>query len=229
MTIEAVFFDLFETLVTEFADGRRRSNRNYDYAKLLGLPNEAFKSEWGKRQARRMNGEFAAFEDVIRDIVACRGLPVNETAIQELKRARIEEKRLPFRHIRPEIVELLAFLRGRGIKLGLISNCTEEEVADWRESELSAYFDDCLFSYEAKCSKPDAAIYRLACDRLGARPEACAFVGDGGSGELEGASRCGMRVYHAHWFNTYIRSEFAKWASPRELMREFMREAGPEA
>ena len=228
MIIEAVFFDLFETLVTEFADGRRRSNRNYDYAKLLGLPNGAFKAEWGIRQARRMNGEFAAFEDVIRDIVMCRGLPVDEAAIRELKHARLEEKRLPFRDIRPEIVELLAFLRERRIKLGLISNCTEEEVAGWRESELSAYYDDCLFSYEAKCSKPDAAIYALACGRLGARPEACAFVGDGGSGELEGAFRFGMRPYHAYWFNAYIESEFAKWNSPRVLMREFMREAGLE-
>ena len=220
MTIRAVFFDLFETLISEFEGGRRRSNRKYDYDQLLGLSNEVFKTEWGKRQAQRMNGYFATYHDVIRDIAASRDLQTNEESLQHLYMSRIEEKRLPFLHIEPEIIAMLEKLRGEGFKLGLISNCTHEEVTAWGESVLAPYFDACLFSYEAKCSKPDAAIYALACDRLDVRPEECAFVGDGGSTELEGADRAGMRPYHAVWFNTYIQSAFPKLSAPGDLLSE---------
>lgn len=54
MTIKAVFFDLFETLVTEFSENTRISKRNYDYMNILGLSNEDFKKEWRIRRERRM-------------------------------------------------------------------------------------------------------------------------------------------------------------------------------
>ncbi|MFC4812654.1 HAD family hydrolase [Paenibacillus sp. GCM10023250] len=215
---EAVFFDLYETLITEFEDGRRRSKRAYDYDGLLGLSAETFKAEWGARQARRMNGTFRDYPDVLRDILAARGLAVDEGAVRLLHESRLEEKRIPFAPIRADVLELLTRLRARGIKLGLISNCTREEVDAWDGSELSPHFDDRIFSFEAGCSKPDEAIYRLACFRMDVRPEACVFVGDGGSRELEGADRAGMRAFHAHWYNTYIESAYPKLASPLELL-----------
>ncbi|RAP76140.1 HAD family hydrolase [Paenibacillus montanisoli] len=219
MSIQAIYFDLFETLITEFENGRRRSKRSYDYNTLLGIPNEAFKAEWAARSVKRMNGHFASYREVILDILSGRELTVDEDAIQFLYEARLQEKVLPFEHVEHEIVTLLADLRRKGIRIGLISNCTEEEVSHWRDSRLADYFDDCIFSYEVKCSKPDTRIYALACERLQVRPEDCAFVGDGGSNELEGAARAGLRVFHAYWYNTYIQSEFMKLRSPRELMQ----------
>ncbi|QHT61462.1 HAD-IA family hydrolase [Paenibacillus lycopersici] len=229
MAIRAVFFDLFETLVTEFADGRRLSNRRYDYEKLLGLTEKQFKGEWKLRQERRMNGTFAAFPDVIRDIAAANRLSVEEDAIEMLHQGRLNEKRIPFREIRPDIIALLEALRERGLTIGLISNCTPEEVAAWQDSPLSAHVDDAVFSFEARCSKPDPAIYLLACGRLRVKPDEALFVGDGGSDELEGADRAGLRAYHAFWFNTYIESRFEKLKAPGELLRvvgEGGREAG---
>ncbi|MBM7563139.1 HAD family hydrolase [Paenibacillus sacheonensis] len=218
MTVRAVFFDLFETLVTEFEEGRRRSGRAYDYSQLLGLSNEDFKQEWAKRQAQRMNGTFGDYPEVIRDIVSGRGLTIDEEAIRSLHESRMEEKRLPFHPIRPAIIKLLKELRSKQLKIGLISNCTREEVAEWARSDLSSYFDDALFSYEVKCAKPDEAIYRLACSRLNVRPDQCLFVGDGGSHELEGARAAGLAVYHAVWFNSHIESEFPKLRQPGDLL-----------
>ena len=40
--------------------------------------------------------------------------------------------------------------------------------------------------------KPNPGIYRLACERLGVEPSDCLFIGDGGSGELTGATNVGM-------------------------------------
>ncbi|MBP3965115.1 HAD family hydrolase [Paenibacillus lignilyticus] len=220
MTVKAVFFDLFETLITEFEQGKRMSKRNYDYSALLGLSNADFKKEWSLRQEKRMNGHFASYEEALKDIAQARDLQINEDSIRYLYQSRIEEKMLPFHAIRGEIMELLTELRSHPIKLGLISNCTEEEVTYWPESPISAFFDEVVFSFDTKCSKPDARIYELACERLHVKPEECVFVGDGGSNELEGASRAGMRVYHAFWFNTYVQSEYSKLLSPTDLMKE---------
>ncbi len=221
MKNKAVFFDLFETLITEFADRQRISKRHYDYDKLLGLTNEEFKSEWNKRFERRMSGHFEHFAEVIRDITASRGLPCDESAVRYLYEQRTAEKKLPFREINPDIADMLQRLRSMGLRIGLISNCTEEEVQGWEDSGLAEYFDDRIFSYEAKCCKPDAKIYELACSRLGVAPHESVFVGDGGSRELEGADRAGFaKVYHAVWFNGYIESDFKRLLRPTDLVNE---------
>ncbi|SDW23775.1 HAD family hydrolase [Paenibacillus sp. CF384] len=226
MTVKAVFFDLFETLITEFEQGKRVSNRNYDYSTLLGISNADFKKEWSLRQEKRMNGHFVSYGEVLRDIALARNLEINEDSIQYLYQARKEEKKLPFHAIQSEIIELLTELRSHPLKLGLISNCTEEEVTYWPDSPISAFFDDVVFSFDAKCSKPDARIYEIACERLHVKPEECVFVGDGGSNELEGASRAGMRVYHAFWFNTYVQSDYRKLRSPKDLVNELWQARG---
>ncbi|WP_145136429.1 HAD family hydrolase [Paenibacillus sp. Y412MC10] len=217
MGTKAVLFDLFETLITEYADGRRISGRRYDYLGLLGLSQEEFKLEWRSRVERRMRGELASFPDVIRDICRCRGLDADEQSVQSLYQARIQEKRIPFEAVRPDILEMLENLRTHGWKLGLISNCSEEEVRGWEDSPLAGYFDDVIFSYEVQCCKPDPAIYELACRRLQILPEDCVFVGDGGSGELDGAHQAGMKVIHAVWFNPYVESRYAQLSAPMQL------------
>ncbi|MDQ0060844.1 HAD family hydrolase [Paenibacillus harenae] len=218
MRTKAVIFDLFETLITEFDNGMRASKRNYNYMELLGLSNEQFKKEWASRQHKRMTGEFPHYHSVIEDVMKQCALDYNEEAVDYLYAERVKEKRFPLERIRPDIVEVLEQIRASGIKLGLISNCTEEEVHYWRASRLAAFFDEVIFSFEVGLAKPDERIYRLCSERLGVKPEHTIFVGDGGSSELEGASKAGMRPVHAYWFNTYIQSEFRKLNDPKDLL-----------
>lgn len=210
MPTQAVIFDLFETLITEYDNGKRTSKRNSNYMELLGISNEQFKKEWGSRQHKRMTGEFPHYHSVIEDVMRQYELEYNKEAVDYLYAERVKEKQCSFERIRPDIVEVLERIRSSGIKLGLISNCTEEEVQYWRASRLDAFFNDVLFSFEVGLAKPDERIYRLCCERLGVKPEHTIFVGDGGSSELEGASKAGMRPLHAYWFNTYIQSDFRK-------------------
>ena len=217
LKVSAVLFDLFETLVTEFSDGKRISNRFYNYLELLGIPNSEFKQEWGNRISERMTGAFADYPSVVRDILSKRGLNINEESIEYLYQQRLREKEIPFRQIRPEIIDLLSFLKSKKIKLGLVSNCSEEEVRQWSASGISTYFDDTIFSYEIGYAKPDVMIYKLACERLNIEPSEIIFVGDGGSDELMGAYRAGITPFHAVWFNTHVESNFAKLASPMML------------
>lgn len=95
---------------------------------------------------------------------------------------------------------MLERLRATGLRLGLISNCSIEEVAAWHDSPLAAFFDGVVFSYRTGAVKPDPATYLLACQRIEATAERTAFVGDGGSEELHGAARAGMTPFRARWF-----------------------------
>lgn len=218
--IRAVFFDLFETLVTEYTDGKRTINRSTNDPALFGMNHSDFKQEWGNRQEARMTGRYSTFVAVMKDILEKQNLPFDEPLINNLYNKRIEEKSAPFLSIQPNVMKMLEALRSKNIKIGLISNCTEEEVRQWQASELAPYFDDVIFSYEAGLSKPDIRIYQLACERLGVKPEHALFVGDGGSYELDGANDAGLRPFHAFWFNTYIESNYLKLVHPEHLLKE---------
>jgi len=222
---EAVFFDLYETLISEYKDGVRRVSRaDQNYLELLGISNEQFKREWGLRQTKRMTGHFPDYPSVVKDIAASCSMECPEDSLERLYAERIEEKAAPFGDIGPDISEMLDGLKKRGIKLGLISNCTEEEVRAWERSILPPYFDDVIFSYKSGYAKPDIRIYELACNRLGVRAEQSLFVGDGGSNELDGARAAGLTAYHATWFiPDYISGKITdhkKLTKPSHLLTE---------
>ncbi|WJH36620.1 HAD family hydrolase [Paenibacillus sp. CC-CFT747] len=200
-SVQAVLFDLYETLISEYAGGSRKVSReSRDYASLLGLSNEEFKREWGRRHEPRMTGALATFLLVVQDILSERGLVGKDEVLASLYQERLQEKAVPFEDISEEIVDMLEGLKAKGLRLALISNCTEEEVRAWPASRIASYFDEILFSYEEGCAKPDRRIYERVCSRLQVRAEECLFVGDGGSNELDGAVQSGMKAYQACWF-----------------------------
>jgi putative hydrolase of the HAD superfamily len=84
-------------------------------------------------------------------------------------------------------------LRARGLKIGLITNCSSEIPAMWDESPFAPLVDACVFSCRMGARKPDSRLYELAAEKLGVDPEACVYVGDGNDDELAGAARVGMR------------------------------------
>lgn len=198
--VKAVFFDLFETLISEYAGGVRKVDRaGRNDAARIGLEHGVYRREWSARQRQRMTGEFPGYMAVMRHILEGQNVPIDERILQEMYEERIAEKAAAFTGIDPEVIVLLDELRRENVAIGLISNCTEEEVNAWESSGLAPYFDTVLFSYEVRCAKPDPAIYLLACERLNVKPEQCMFIGDGGSDELNGASRVGLRAYQAIW------------------------------
>ncbi|TCM99017.1 putative hydrolase of the HAD superfamily [Paenibacillus sp. BK033] len=222
MKIQAVFFDLFETLITEFENGVRKAPRSNHFVGQLGVDAKLFEQEWKKRQERRMNGTFPDFPSVLRDILSTLGYEAAEEIIDNIHNDRVASKAIPFNRIEPAILEMLGQLRSAGVKVCLISNCTREEVASWESSELAPHFDEAIFSYAVHSAKPEPLIYQLACERIGVSPSDSVFVGDGGSSELDGASDYGLQAYHATWFLPEDRAgkitEYPKLTHPAELI-----------
>jgi len=196
--VQVVFFDLFETLVTEIGpDWPDRTP-----AQRLGIDDEIFRRVrrtcHQKRMTRRVD-----FRDILARACNTAGVEVTRgkrALIEDIYAQRLREKALPFERVSESVLQALHQIKSLGIRLGVISNCSVEEVMAWPTCQLMPIFDDVVFSYEVGYMKPDPEIYRLACRRLGITPDQAMFVGDGGSDELRGASAVGMRAYAARWF-----------------------------
>ena len=79
--IHAIFFDLFETLITEFENNQKRAT--YSIIEL-GLDEKSYKKEWAIRIEKRMDGTFQDHQSVLRDILRSLGKPINEHVTENI-------------------------------------------------------------------------------------------------------------------------------------------------
>jgi putative hydrolase of the HAD superfamily len=86
-----------------------------------------------------------------------------------------------FAHLEPNeaMIAFLRELRRDGYRLAMLTNNVREWEARWRAMlPVDELFDVVVDSAFVGMRKPDPAIYRLTCDRLGVAPERCLFVDD---------------------------------------------------
>ncbi|HET6288750.1 MAG TPA: HAD family phosphatase [Amycolatopsis sp.] len=80
---------------------------------------------------------------------------------------------------RLEVYRLVARARAAGVRVAVLSNSWGTGAFDpYTGYDLQEQFDAVVISDQVRLRKPDPAIYRLAADRIGIRPEACVFVDD---------------------------------------------------
>lgn len=193
--IRAAIFDMYETLITHYHSPLCFSMQ---LAAEAGIPVERFQALWFPTDVARSTG-LLTLEDALAGILRSCDVYSDER-LRELVENRKAIKRDCFLHLHEDILPMLDGLRARGLRIGLISNCYSEEAAVIRESLLFPRFDAAMLSWEQGVQKPDPEIF-LRCTRaLGVAPQACLYVGDGGSHELEAAQSLGMRTGQATWY-----------------------------
>jgi putative hydrolase of the HAD superfamily len=127
-----------------------------------------------------------------------RSLGLEEGVVQDfLERRRAFAREILFEP-REGAVETLRELRGRGIRTGLITVCSEDAVDVWPETPFAGLFDAEVFSCSCGLRKPDPRIYGIALEDLDVDPAEALFVGDGANDELAGAERVGRRAILIH-------------------------------
>lgn len=193
--VRAVIFDMYETLITHY---RSPLYFGEQIAADAGLTEPSFRALWDPTDADRSTGRLT-FEATIEMILRTRGRYSPELAAGITAR-RISAKEACFTHLHDEILPMLAGLRARGMRIGLISNCYSEEAAVIRKSALAPYFDAMFLSWEQGVMKPDREIFRRCTEALGVSAAECLYVGDGGSHELETARMLGMQAVQAVWY-----------------------------
>ncbi len=77
-----------------------------------------------------------------------------------------------------DLLQLIASLKPT-YKIGLLSNVGSNWIRDrFLSADEQALFDDFVFSYEVRLTKPDPQMFTLAAEHLGVPPEACVLVDD---------------------------------------------------
>lgn len=192
MSVRAVVFDLFGTLVDSFSS-TEYENVLRGMGVALGAEPEEFLAAWYASSDRRAVGAHKSIAENVAMIARRMGLSPTEDEIAGAVRPRVEFVRRAIR-ARADAVATLGELREMGLRIGLISDCSPEVPGLWRATEMAPLVDVALFSPECGFKKPDARIYEMACERLQVRPDEAIYVGDGGSHELTGATAAGMRA-----------------------------------
>lgn len=205
--IKAVIFDMYETLITHYHSPLYFGAQ---MAEDAGISQERFQELWEPTGDERTIGKMTLEETVA--MILRENDRFSDELLQKIVDKRVSAKIECFRHLHTEILPMLTELKKRGILIGLISNCFSEEVGVIRESVLFPYFDAVFLSYEQGIQKPDEEIFKRCMKELGVEAEACLYVGDGGSSELEAADKLGMTAAQAVW---YLK-ERAAWPSAKK-------------
>jgi 2-haloacid dehalogenase/putative hydrolase of the HAD superfamily len=96
----------------------------------------------------------------------------------------------------PETEAAIAALRARGIRQYALTNMSHEtEAATFAMSPVFGLLDGRIVSGREGVMKPDAAIYRLTCERFGFKPAEALFVDDSAT-NIAAAEALGFHTCH---------------------------------
>lgn len=197
--IKAVLFDMFETQVSIFQSPLYLSR---NIASDIGVTENLFKEFWDCMDEDRILGHLSLNEAV--EIALRHFGCFSRELVNEIVKRRIDSKQECFNHLNPEIIPLLDKLKHKEIKIGVVSNCFEEEALVIRKSILFPFYDSVCLSCEMGIKKPDYRIFEVCRSSLSIAPDECLYIGDGGCHELEAASSLGMHAVQAMWYvNSY--------------------------
>lgn len=190
--LTAVVFDFYGTLTpvntpAGWADHVAR------LAAVLGVAAEALAEALDVSYPERATGKLGDARQTLRALAARLGADLPEDRLDEAyrMRQRLQESLM---RLRPEALPVIRELRDRGLRIGLVSDCTSELPSAWPRLPVAPLVDAPVFSCVEGTRKPDPRLFRAAAERLGADPAGCLYVGDGGGRELTGSSAIGMHA-----------------------------------
>jgi len=221
MNHAAVVFDLFGTLVDNCRNSYSQELERAGVLSRLAAGRERqFLELWRSEEFYRMRtlGQVGDANECIRYVCGRLGVEGDAAAIANAAQMRLDHCRRELTP-RPDAAAALRRLRGRGLKLGLLSVCAYETPRLWPHTPFALLFDAAVFSCEVGMVKPDPRLYRLICEQLGVEPRECLFVGDGAANELSGARAVGMDavlICAPHEEDLVMQREDPKnWTGPR--------------
>ena len=115
------------------------------------------------------------YREAVAPLIAAAGLVAAEPPPEFKTRSGVN-----FAFVRSEpMFALVDDLRANGLRVGVLTNNVRELRSRWWDLvDFPSLFDDIVDSHEVGLRKPNAAIYHLALERLGAASERTAFLDD---------------------------------------------------
>jgi len=209
-SLNAILFDLGDTLV-DLGEGRgsyearltARVDQVYDVLAATGVAipdRQAFCAALATGSEARYHAALAeqqglSIYDVLRDLFDKMQIVANDGLLETC--AAIYCQSGGFTGLRAGARELLAELRERGLRLGVISNTLQPgrylDQALTRRGIIE-YFPVRVYSSEIGVAKPHPAIFRAALDALEIPAGAALYVGDRLNADVAGAQGVGMKA-----------------------------------
>jgi putative hydrolase of the HAD superfamily len=190
----AVVFDFYGTLTP----GRRLADQlaaRRAQAEALGIDPAAFDAELTATIDARFRGAGGDVAGSLRWVAERLGATPTAEAVQRAAVIRLASERR-FGTPRPEAAAVLRELHERGLRIGLVSDCSAELPEYFASLPIAPHVDATVFSFRTGHRKPARQNFLACCAALAVDPSACLYVGDGGSDELAGARAAGMRAVH---------------------------------
>ncbi len=190
--LTAVVFDFYGTL-TPFNAPAAWADHVARLAAVLGVGPGALADALDASYPERATGKLGDTRQTLRTLAARLGAEPAEDRLDEARRMR-QKLQESLMRLRPEALPVIGGLRDRGLRIGVVSDCTSELPNAWPRLPVAPLVDAPVFSCVEGIRKPDARLFRAAAGRLGADPAGCLYVGDGGGRELTGSSAVGMHA-----------------------------------
>jgi putative hydrolase of the HAD superfamily len=187
--IRSVLFDLYDTLT--YVDKQCSEQKVQACARILEVQPSEFSKAWTSLVIDSNLGKFPQTEDRVRAVIRMLNVSEVRTSIDAVVRHEhqfLKQGVLLF----DDTVSTLLSLRKYGLKLGIVTNASPSVNVVLKNHRLGKYMDCVVISSEVGFRKPDAMIYKIALERLGAQAQDCVFVGDGNDKELDGAHKLGI-------------------------------------
>jgi putative hydrolase of the HAD superfamily len=184
--LEACLVDAYDTIVTcDFSILRN------ELSALAGISPDTWQVEYARIGALVSDGRLSKAE-AFAQILRAAGREARPGLVAELVR-QDQDLLLANAHLFDDAIPFLRGLRERGIKVAIVSNCTENTRPLLVKHGVDALADTLVLSCEVRSAKPAAEIFRCALDRLGVAAEAAVFVDDQ-AGYCAGSVAAGIRA-----------------------------------
>lgn len=215
MSVNAVIFDFFGTL-TPSTPAHVWDEHAARSAAPLGLPARAWRTALDASFPERAAGSLGDLTATFRTLARRCGVEPSDEALAAACTARLTAQRELF-ELRDDAVPTLRALRARGLRVGVLSDCTVELAQTWSQLPVADLVDARVLSCEEGRRKPDPELFHLIAHHLDVTPQETIYIGDGGGDELAGASRCGMRAFMLRtddWPDNDAHARDDDWAGP---------------
>jgi HAD superfamily hydrolase (TIGR02253 family) len=195
--IKAVLFDLDNTLV-DFMTMKREATRAAAYA-MVGAGLKADRDELAGKLFDYYLRYNIESDDAFQNYMMKEYRRIDYRALGAGVNAYLAEKG---KHMKPYpgVVETLAELRRRGLKLAVVSDGVRLKA--WMRlnaAGLDGFFDAVVTPEDTGKRKPAKEPFLKACEILKVRPEECLMVGDWPERDIAGAKAAGMRTCWAKY------------------------------
>ena len=194
MVFSGVIFDMHGTLVYENPDVPTQWRI---MAQQLGVDCVAFAEVFDRDVRPLMAGKMSAHRRY-KDVLESLNLDAGPDQTHRFENMELELRQEAAK-LYPRTLDVLKILREKGLRLGLLTNCTPIWGEILSHLALIRLFHAVLLSCDQGMAKPDRRFFSSALEKIGTTPEETVYVGDGGDKELEIATEMGMTsVYIDH-------------------------------